>query len=188
MDKKEIYEHLANIYLDASSKKKKKNRHKPRFLKPLFLVSVFLIFSLCSALYLSFNKNKRLFASQIALVLLQDAAKINFNFDPAKKEIFSLNLSQLNLSHYKEIGFSLKKARFTDKIALKVEFTNAYKEISEIYITDIPDRWKDYKMKLSDFKKIGDWSKISNLSFVVEEWNAKEKHGVVYIDNIRLLK
>ncbi len=83
MDKKEIYEHLAKIYLDASSKKKKKNRHKPKFLKPFFLISILLIFSLCSVLCLSL-KNKKLFTSEIALVLLQDAAKINFNFDPAK--------------------------------------------------------------------------------------------------------
>ncbi len=187
MDKKEIYEHLAKIYLDASSKKKRKNKGRPKIHVPIFIVSVFLMFGLTTTLFISL-KNKRVFTSQIALVLLQDAAKINFNFVPAKKEIFSLDLSRLNLSHYKEVGFSLKKARYGDKIALKVEFTSAYKENSEMYINDISHRWKDYKMKLSDFKKIGDWSKILNLAFTVEEWNAKEKYGVIYIDNIRLIK
>lgn len=187
MDKKEIYEHLAKIYLDASSKKKKKNIARPGFLRPIFLINAFLIFSLCCASYLSF-KNKGLFTSGIALILLQDAVKINFNFDPAKKEIFSLDLSRLNLTPYKEVEFSLRRACYQDKIALRIEFTSVHQEKSEIYLKDIPHKWKDYKIKLSDFKNISDWSKILNLAFTVEEWNTKEKHGVVYIDNVRLLK
>ena len=33
MDKKDIYEHLAKIYLDASSNKKKKSAAQPRIFK-----------------------------------------------------------------------------------------------------------------------------------------------------------
>jgi hypothetical protein len=29
---------------------------------------------------------------------------------------------------------------------------------------------------------------MSNLTFAIEEWNVKEKRGVVYIDNVRLLR
>ncbi len=197
MDKKELYEHLAKIYLDASSSKKKK-RSKPqsKISRPPFLLSAFLVFGLASALFVSsknkwpnFAYHKNLFASQTALVLLSDAAKINFNFDPVKKEVFSLNLSKLNLNPYKELIFSIKKASSCpDKINLKVEFTNAYQEKSEIYINDIALKWQNHKIKLSEFKNISDWSRITDLTFTVEEWNAKAQHGIVYLDNVKLLK
>ena len=104
MDKKEIYEHLAKIYLDASSKTSKKKRrsktHSTIIRNLLITFVLVLTFGAGSSLWLNFNK-KASQSSQIALYLVQDAAKINFNFDPAKRETFSLNLNNLNLTKYK---------------------------------------------------------------------------------------
>lgn len=187
MDKKDIYEHLAKIYLDASSKKKKKKKAYSRFVNKTYIISAVAILSVIVIFSGLFRKNK-LLNPEIALVLLADAAKINFNFDPAKKETFSLNLSRLNLKKFSSLGFSIKKKNYNDTIALRVEFSNSFNEKSEIYLKNIPHKWQDYKISLSDFKNIADWSNISNLVFTVEEWNAREKEGIVYIDNIRLLR
>ena len=99
-----------------------------------------------------------------------------------------MNLNNLDLSKYKTLAFSLKKINFQDKVSLKVEFTTPFKEKSEIYLKDIPYRWKDYKFSLAEFQKISDWSSMQSLSFIVEEWNAKEKKDIIYIDNVRFLK
>jgi hypothetical protein len=189
MDKKDIYEHLAKIYLDASfkTKKKKKPKFHPQLFRNLFLLSIVLVVGLSFALFFDFGENKPL-NSEIALVLLPDAAKINFNFNPAKKEIYSLDLNNLNLNKFKFLNFSVKNSAYQNPIALRVEFTNIYKEKSWIYLKDISHKWRDYSLKLLEFKNISDWSEMSNLSFIVEEWNTKEKKGVVYIDNVRLLK
>lgn len=187
MDKKDIYEHLAKIYLDASSKKKKRIKTYPKIIKNILLVSAVFIFGLSFTAVSNFRKNES-FKSELALVLLADAAKINFHFDPAKKEIYSLDLKKLNLMRYKALGFSAKKASHQNKISLRVEFTSSFKEKSEIYFRDIPAKWQDYKINLSDFKNISDWSEMSKLLFMVEEWNVQDKKGVVYIDNVRLLK
>ena len=187
MDKKDIYEHLARIYLDASSNKKNKPALKPRIFRNLFIVSVALIIVLSAVYFRSLHNNKAL-NSEIALVLLSDSAKMNFHFDPAKKEIFSLNLNKLNLSRYKALGFAVKKANYQDTISLRVEFTNAFKEKSEVYFKDISHKWHDYIINLSEFKNVNDWSEMATLSFTVEEWNVKEKAGVVFVDNARLLK
>lgn len=187
MDKREIYEHLARIYLDASSKKRKRSQVYPQVFKNLFLISLLFIFALSASLFLAFQKNKPV-PSEISLVLLPDAAKINFHFDPAKKEIYTFSLNRLDLSRFRALGFSVKKADFQNLISLRVEFTNAFKERSEVYFKDIPHKWQDYKITLSDFKGISDWSEILSLSFAIEEWNVKEKRGVVYIDNVRLLR
>lgn len=187
MDKKDIYEHLAKIYLDASSNKVKKAKTFPPIFKKIILVIIFFVFGLSVAILLKFQKSKP-FSSETSLVLLHDTARINFHFDPARKEIYSLGLNKLNLSGFRSLEFSVKKVNYYDRISLRVEFTNAFKEKSEAYFKDIPHKWKDYRINLSEFKNISDWTEMSNLTFAIEEWNAREKKGIVYLDNVRLVK
>lgn len=186
MDKKDIYEHLANIYLDASSKKKKQIASYPSAIKPLILAAAIAIIGL--AVFFIISKKGAAHNSEYSLVILTDAARINFNFDPARKEIYSINLNKLALSRYSALGFSLKKANIRNDISVRVEFINSFREKSEIYIKNIPYRWKDYRINFSDFKTITDWSEMSMLNFVVEEWNVSAKKGYVYIDNIRFIR
>lgn len=187
MDKKDIYEHLAKIYLDASSKRKKKTKVYSRVSRNLFLASIIFIFSLGSILLISPPKNKS-FNSEVTLMISADVLKINFNFNPAKKEIYSVNLNTLNLNRFKTLAFSAKRANYQDKLSLRVEFTNKFKEKSEVYLKDIPHKWRDYKIDFSEFKNISDWSEMLSLAFVVEEWNTKEKKGILYLDNVRFIK
>ena len=148
------------------------------------------------ALSLTKNKNlslvklsgDQLLNSELALTLQPDVIKINFNFDPAKKENYSLFLKKLNAAHFSTLGFSAKNANYRDEVALRIEFNNVFNEKSEVYITNISHKWKDYKIALADFKNIRDWSEMFSLSFIVEEWNTRGKKGIVYIDNIKLLK
>lgn len=187
MDKKDIYEHLAKIYLDASSKRKRKSKGHPKVIKNLFLISVVLLFISSASLLATFHKNKP-FNSEVVLVLSPNLLKINFDFNPAKKEIYYLDLNKLDLSKYKTLGFSLKKQNYNDSISLRVEFITAFKEKSEVYFKDIPHKWQEYKINLSEFSGISDWSELMRLAFIVEEWNTREKKGLVYIDNVRLIK
>jgi len=188
MDKKDIYEHLANIYLDASNgKQTKKRKVHPYAFRRMFFVSAALVIGLGSALIFSFNKNQP-FGSEVSLALTNSPLRINFNFDPAKKETYTLDLNRLDISKYKKLGFSLKKADFSDHINLKVEFTGVFGETSEIYIKDFGSKWKDFHVSFAEFKNITDWSEMSKLSFIVEDWNTKGKSGIVYIDNVRIIK
>ena len=189
MDKKDIYEHLASIYLDASSKTSKKRRKDkgfPGVFRNLFFVSSLVVVLLSVLLALNLKKNK-MFNSELSLVLVSEAEKINFNFDPAKKEHYTIKLNNLDAMRYKQLGFAVKKANYADTISLRVEFANTFAEKSELYLKDISHKWHEYKIKLSDFKGIRDWSELASLTFTVEEWNTRENHGVVLIDNVRLL-
>jgi hypothetical protein len=186
MDKKDIYEHLAKIYLDSSATKKKK-LYPPHRFRNLLFISLVVILAASPILRHFFLQNKRP-DTEIALSLLSEVAKINFNFDPAQKETYSVNLNKLNLAKFKMLSFSLKKTDYNSNISVRVEFTNAFNEKSEIYVKNIPLRWQDYKILLADFKTISDWSEMNKLSFIVEVWNAQAKDGVIYIDNIKLLR
>jgi len=189
VNKKEIYEHLANIYLDASlksSKKKRKLLLPPRIKYTAIALSVVLFLGIGSLAV--FNRVSRSNNSQLALFLHHDTAKINFNFDPAKKETFTINLKQLNLSRYQALAFSARKTNPSDVIFLRVEFVNRFDEKSEIYIKDISSKWRSHQIDFAKFAKLVDWHQMKSLVFSVEEWNAREKSGIVYLDNIRVIK
>lgn len=187
MEKKDIYEHLAKIYLDASSQRKNNKKQNHKILKVSLLVTVAFVFGI--GIFLSIQMNKKaVLNSEVALVFAPEVLKINFNFDPAKKETYSLALNKLNLARFKALGFSVKKENYQSNISLRIEFSNIYKEKAFIYLKDIPRRWQDCKINLSEFKGINDWSEMTELSFVVEEWNVTQKKGIVYLDNVRLIK
>ena len=186
MDKRDIYEHLAKIYLDASAasskKRRKSKKNFSRYKIPLFIgAGVFVISSLF------FLPRNKLF-HETALILQSEAVKINFNFDPAKKETLTFSLNNLNMARFKALGFSLRKLNIRDTISLRVELVNSFNEKSEVYLNDISQKWQGYKINLADFRGIIARGNITGLIFTVEEWNAKEKSDVVYIDNIRLIK
>lgn len=186
MDKKDIYEHLAKIYLDIPSvKKKSKTQAKDHKNFIIIAVAIGLGLAMFISVRLYFHKPLQ---QQMSLVLSMEPVKINFDLDPAKKEIFSINLNKVNLSKFNTLGFSVKKSNFDDIISLKVEFTSAFKEKSEVYIKDIPNKWKYYELKFSDFKTISGWSQMNDIAFIIEEWNTKENKGMVYIDNVRMFK
>jgi len=189
MDRKDVYDHLAKIYLDASSKTKRKKKQKdyPKVIRGLFVAGGLALLSLMLVFLLSVRKNRPQ-DSQIALIFAPEAVKINFNFDPAKKEIYSLNLNNLDFKRFKTLAFSVRKAQPQGNISLRVELSNSFKEKSEVYLRNIANKWQDYRINLSDFKGLSGWSSVSELAFIVEEWNASSKKGIVYVDNIRLLK
>ncbi len=187
MDKKDIYEHLAKIYLDASLKKKKKNKESHKF-RSLFFISLAVITILSFFSFTNIIRSRKPGLSKVALVLYPDIVRINFNFDPAKKEIYDIDLNKLNLTRYKSLVFSIKKTNYKDNIHLKIEFTNIFNEKSNIYLKDIQHKWCEYDLAFSDFKDISDWSEMSSLAFIIEEWNTQNKRDIILIDNIRAVK
>ena len=186
MDKKDIYEHLAKIYLDNSSLKKKKEKTEDKRLFIFIVVAIVLVVGLLFAI--PFSRQQRPLNTQTLLVLTTETVKMNYSLDPVKKEVYHFDLKKLNLGRFNTLGFAVKKSNYADTISIRVEVINAFKERSEIYVKDIPSSWKDYKIAFSDFKALTDWTEVTGLSFVIEQWNSQETKGVVYIDNVRFFK
>jgi hypothetical protein len=186
MEKKDIYEHLAKIYLDNAIPKKKVREESDDYKLFIFIgIAIVLIFSLF--FLFPFSRTKPM-NSQATLVLSPEPLRVQYRFDPAKKEIYTLDLKKLNVSGYKTLDFSLKKSSYSDSVSLRIELSSSFKERSEIYLKDISHRWKEYKLNLSDFKGIAAWSEMATLSFIVEEWNSKQNNGTIFIDNVRFSK
>lgn len=188
MDKKDIYEHLAKIYLDSTHVKRKRSRSRSKDYRTPALIAASSLLVILILATTFWPRAQKLTSSETQLILNPDIAKINYQFDPVKKEMHNFDLKKLNLSKYKTLAFSLKKSNFNDIVALRVEFTNIYKERSELYLNDISNHWQEFKLNLSDFKAISDWSEMETLSFIVEEWNSKEGKGILFVDNVRVMK
>jgi hypothetical protein len=154
---------------------------------PAFGISVLILLVGSVSLYFVLPRNKP-YQSQIALYLSHEPIKINFDFNPAKRELFSLNLNNLNLTKYNTLAFTLKKADAKEPISVRIEFVNSFKEKSEVFVKNIPLKWGDYKIDFTQFKNITKWDDMTGLVFSVEEWNATDKKGLVFIDNVRVTK
>ena len=186
MKKRDIYEHLAHIYLDSTKQDKKAKARKNKLKISLFIFIISLLFVVSVSIYAYIGHKGD--DAQIALVVQPEAVKINYDFHAAKKEILSIDLQGIDLREYNSLRFRARKSNYQDQAYLRAELENAFKEKSEVYIGDLSRKWHDYKIDFSEFKKLADFTNIKSLNFIVEEWNVKHKEGKIYIDEVRFVK
>lgn len=193
MAKTDIYEYLAKVYLGSSrADLKKKNQIPPKSgLKNLFKLGILVLaaFVLAAILLATISLTKHIsLKSKLALILEPNIVKIAYNLDTAKKSTATFDLRGVNLLGFKTLGFRARRSYYQENLHLRIEFISGFKEVSQFYIKQIPRQWQDFKVELSNFKEISDWSNLNELKFIVEEWNIQDKRGTVYIDNIHFLK
>jgi hypothetical protein len=137
--------------------------------------------------------NKQVFyplGSRVGIAENKLPLKIAYNFkgNTFEAPVATLDLGGLNLDGFYYLSLSLRvdskdpnKLKFA---ALKITVSNARKETASYYVQDISRKWKEFRLPLSYFDTIKDWSSIGNLSFILQPWNIDSKEGSVYIDDI----
>lgn len=185
---KDIYEHLANVYLGSSRNKNKNHILSNLAFKNLVKPGIAIIACLVIVLIVVIFREKPISKGQHALILEDATTKIVYNFDRAEKELAMFDLKDMDLLGFKTLDFRARKSNYKDNLHLSIEFISDFAEKSQIYIKQIPTKWQNFKIDLGEFKDITDWSRMHRLLFVLEEWNAQAKKGTVYIDNICFLK
>jgi hypothetical protein len=189
MEKKEIYEHLAKIYLDASLEKKKKFNEYP-FKNYLFITLIGLVVVVVLSIFILPLKTKsyQRYAYSREIINYPNLIKLSSDTNPIKHNQYHIDLKQINLNKLHVLEFSARKKDFSDKVRLKIKIMSSSKEKSGVYVDDILEKWQDYQIDLKEFKHIKDWTKILCLSFIIEEPNIKTKKNTVYINNVRFVK
>ena len=187
-DTKDIYEHIAKVYLDTSRSKKKTSRPKLRWVTlPKIGLSIAVIALIVAPLIVIFQ-DRVLSSGRVALVLNDSVTKINYDFNHIKKETALFSLQGINLNDFKTLTFRARKTHYKEILHLNVEFISNFNEEARIYVKHIPAKWQEYRIALADFEGISNWSNLKEIVFAVEEWNSQTKKGVLYIDNIRFFK
>ncbi len=188
MKRSEVYDHLAQVYLGKSNKveEKKKKRQFSVWLVINFLITV-VIFS--SAFYglSAFLTNKDSYLKNQIIVPLHNGliqVPYNFNGDVSPQKIFNLSVPVMDTEKFNALKFSIRAKEEGNPGIIKVVIKNQKAEVSSYYIRDIEDKWKEHSIFLSEFDEITDWTKLKDVSFVLESWNVDKKKGLILIEDV----
>lgn len=193
MEKSEVYDYLAKIYLDKqppAAPTAKKSDHQGHILWKKYLLILIAPIIAIPALYflaarpLKFSIPK---ARSIYIASANEPIKIKFNFTDSeiKKQGETIALSELDVSGFKYLQLRLRRQKKYGSLSLRVELENGIKENSAYYLTGLANKWQPYNIALGEFKEITRWDSLKRVSFIVEEWNAENKEDCVFVDEIR---
>jgi HD-GYP domain-containing protein (c-di-GMP phosphodiesterase class II) len=119
--------------------------------------------------------------------------KITYNFtnEPNANSV-SLDLSGMNLQGYHFLSLSskidekdIKKSSYA---TFKIVIENTRKETASYYVQGINNKWREFRIPLSYFDTISDWSSLKSLSLVLQPWNIDSKQGILYVDDIHFFR
>ena len=187
MEKNEVYDYLAKIYLDKQPKGLEKKGFSLSWKSALFLTAVIVLGLVFYFFYRYPVKPIKPGARSLYIAAGNQLIKINYNFSNSslKKENYSLEFPDLDLRNFSLLRFQARHSKRYGLVNLRVEIENNFKEISACYVSGLTDKWKEFELNLSAFKEISQWQTIRSISFIVEEWNAANKEDSVFIDAIR---
>lgn len=187
MTRDEIYDHLAQVYI---GKKNKIDKEKKRQFNAWLLINIVITVVIFVGAFYGFTafltqKNGDLH-NRIIYSLSRGPIRLSYNLDypypPVKS--FALATPQINAGKYQALQFSVRGMDEGWPGVMRVEVRNARNEKASVLIDGVNLDWNKHKILFEDFKEITDWSSVSEVSFIIESWNAEKKHGIVLIDDI----
>jgi len=187
MTRDEIYDHLAQVYLGKKNKvAEKKKKEFNAWLLINIMIAVIIFASVFYGLTAFLVHRTDTLQSRVIYALSNGPIRINYNlkspYPPVKS--FSLSVPQVNAGKYNKIQFSVRGMDEAYRGIIRVELRNQKNEISSVVLEGIKADWKNFSLSFDEFAQITDWSNISEISFIIESWNAEKQHGVVLIDDI----
>ena len=187
MNREDIYDHLAQVYLGKTKKEEKKKKQQFNAWLLINVVTTVVIFaSVFYGMTAFFTHKKPVLQNRVVYSLHNGFVQMEYNFnkgiDP-KKEL-SLSMPNVDASKYSALKFSIRSKEEGTPGMIKVVIANNLNEEAYYYVQGINMNWMETEIPLSEFKQITDWSNLNDIAFVVESWNVDDKTGVVLIDDI----
>lgn len=187
MEKNEVYDYLARIYLDKQPKAREASKSGLRRIGlPVFLIVAVIIFL---GFYFVWRYPVMLVKPQIQSLHINAGSqlitiKYDFSKSDLKRQGHSLDFADLDVSRFGALEFQARRQTKYGSLNLRVEMENRLKEKAVCYVSGITGKWDSFKIRLNDFSGISEWTGLTRVSFVVEEWNALNKEDTVYLDEI----
>ncbi|MBP9854127.1 MAG: hypothetical protein KBD53_04585 [Candidatus Omnitrophica bacterium] len=187
MTKDDIYDHLAQVYL--GKRKKDDAKTKKQFNAWLLINGLVTAVIFASAFYgltAFLTQQKTSLKNNVIYSLHQGPLRFGYDFKASASpvETFVLTIPSMDISRYGSLEFTMRGKEEGVPGTVKVVINNRYNESSYFYIQGVDLNWRQYRIPLSEFKQITDWTSITNISFVLESWNVDNKKGVVLIDSL----
>lgn len=97
---------------------------------------------------------------------------------------FWMKLNNFNATEYNTINFDLKgdaAKGFTKRIKVELKDTSG---ASPYIVSGITDQWQQFSIPFEKFRKIKDWSALTEFVVVFDDINSNPKAGSAYIDHV----
>ena len=188
MTREDIYDHLAQVYL--GKRKEADIKKKKQFSAWLMINVLITVLIFASAFYglTAFLARKGINRLEDNVIFSLSHGPMKFSYDFASvfhpDETLNLSIPRMDAVKYKNFQFSIRAQDGENPDVVKIVFKNKRNEVSSFYIEGVNDQWKKVSIPLSKFNQISDWSSLSDVSFVLESWNIKEKQGSILVDDI----
>lgn len=188
MNREEIYDHLAQVYL---GKRKEVDVKEKRQKNAWLLVNVFLTVLIFTSAIWGFtaflSQRGPSLQSNVIFSLNRGPISVAYNFKDtfSPEKTFSLAIPDIDASKYKAIEFSIRGKEEGTPGVVKVVISNDRNEAAAYYVQGVNLQWQEVSIPLSEFKQITDWSSLKDISFVMEVWNVDKKKGIVLIEDVR---
>lgn len=186
MTRDEIYDHLARVYLGKRKEAdaQEKSRWNAWLLNNVLIAAI--IFAGAFYGWTAFWAQHGSGRSRVIFALHNGLVRLDYDFTQDFSPVKSLSLSipAMDASKYKNVQFSVRVKDGGSPGILKVVLANEKGETAAYYIQGMDASWQEYRIPLEEFRQITDWTRLKDISFVMESWNVEPKKGLVLIDNI----
>ena len=187
MTRDEIYDHLAQVYLGKRDRiEEKKKRQFNAWLVINIVITVIILVSAFYGLTAFLTRRGEYPKNSVLFSLNNGSIRVSYDFNRPypQVKIFSLKIPQMNVSRYEKLSFSIRGLEEGFPGVVKIVLKNQKNETASFYVKDVRLKWQELNIPLDEFTQITDWSNITEVSFVLEAWNAEKKKGMILIDNV----
>ena len=187
MNRDDIYDHLAQVYLGKRSKADiKKEQRFSAWLLINILITVVIFTSAFYGLTAFLTQRNSHLQSRVIYALHNGVIRIEYNFTepfpPVKT--FALEVPAVDAAKYGKIQFSIRGKEEGVPGIVKVVVKNQRGEEASYYVQGVGLDWQEFNIPLDEFKQITDWSSLTDISFILESWNVDHKKGLILIDHV----
>ena len=102
---------------------------------------------------------------------------------------FWIKLNSIDATPYNTLTFYIKgdqAAGFTKRV--KIELKDKSNKSSSYVVGNVTGEWQKVSILFDKFRRINDWTALTEFVIVFDDLNSKPKKGTVYIDQIALVK
>lgn len=186
MNRDEIYDHLAKVYLSKREVvEEKKPEPRPNAWRLInLLITAFILVSVVYGLTAFLTQRRDIFKSRVIYALNNSPIRLSYSVGGKYPQIQNLTIAvpAMDVTKYSHLNLSLRSMNGNPGI-LKVVVSNARAEQAAYYLEGIGNNWQDYSISFAQMN-LTDWKFIKDIAFVVEAWNTKDPVGTVLVDNI----
>jgi hypothetical protein len=187
MNRDEIYDHLAKVYLGKknSIQETKKKKINSAWLAMNIVITLLILASSFYGFTAFLNRQQIDLKNKVVFSLNNNPIRIVYDLEypypPVKS--FSLSIPTKDISKFSKLNVSVRGMDAGYPGVVKLILTNQKNEKATYFLQDIGVDWQHISIPLEKFR-MTDFTTVTDLSFVLESWNVQSKKGTMLVDDI----